>query len=179
MDCSAGEIPVRTGTGSIEESQTTSPHHNTSLEHQRKRLSFFRSSSDASSIHRRAPSSLNVTMTPPHKGRSEEPSRPSTAQSKSRRKTNDPLDSIRKSLFGFGSRKKDLANDQVNPPRPGSSRRSSSRMSQSSEKTTDTNLIPFAAPITKTKTVKEPVVPEFNDEEQCQYTLKYNNHQHN
>lgn len=172
MDNAPGTTPDRTGTGSTEES-LTSPH--TSLEHQRRRLSFFgRSSSDAST-HRRALSSLNATMAPSSKGSSDNvkpsTSRPSTALSQNRRKTTDPLDSIRKSLFGFGSRKKASANDQVNPPRPGSSRRSSSRLSQSSsEKTTNTSLIPFATPATKTtKPVKEKEEPEFTTEEQCEW----------
>jgi hypothetical protein len=166
MDTAAGTTPARTG--SIEEAQT-SPH--ASLEHQRKRLSFFgRSSSDAST-HLRALSHLNATMHS-SKGRSDPlnppPSRPSTAFSQNRRKTTDPLDSIRKSLFGFGTRKKAPANDQVNPPRPGSSRRSLSRQSQSSDKT-NTSLLPFATPSTKKKPSKEKEEPEFVNEEQCKH----------
>lgn len=91
-------------------------------------------------------------MAPSSKGSSSDnvkppTARPSTALSQNRRKNNDPLDSI------------------LNPPRPGSSRRSSSRLSQSS-KETNTSLIPFATPPSKTKPVKEKQEPEFTTEEQ-------------
>ncbi|CZT21550.1 uncharacterized protein RCC_07413 [Ramularia collo-cygni] len=165
MDTVPGTTPDRTGAGSTEEAPT-SPH--TSLEYQRRRLSFFgRSNSDAST-HRRALPTLNATM-PTSKGRADPAdsltSRSSTALSQTRRKKVDPLDSIRKSLVGLGTWMKAPANDQVNPPRPGSSRRSSSRQSVSSDKP-NTTLIPFAAPVTKTKPLKAPEEHEFTSEEQ-------------
>lgn len=176
MDGTAGTTPAQTGTGigtgtgtGSTEGTQTSPH--TSLEHQRKRLSFFGRSSSEANTHKRTLSSLNATMAP-SKGSSDSinttASRPSTALSQTRRKKTDPLDSIRKSLFGLGTRKKAPANDQVNPPRPGASRRSLSRQSQTSE-SADTTLIPFATPSTRKEPPKEKAVPEFNDEEQCEH----------
>lgn len=165
METFSATSPAQIETGGPEESQT-SPHH--SLDHQRKRLSFFGRSSSEVAAHKRTISSLDAAM-PPSKGRSDPvntpASRSSTALTQNRRKKHDPLDSIRKSLLGLGTRMKAPANDQVNPPRPGSSRKSLSRHSQVVEQA-DTSLIPFATPSTKKK---DSTAPQFNNEEQCTY----------
>ncbi|KAK4501251.1 hypothetical protein PRZ48_007058 [Zasmidium cellare] len=65
--------------------------------------------------------------------------RPYTAQSESKRRTTDPLGSIRNSIFG--GRKHAAAND-LNPPRPSSRQSQKSKKSRKSQ-SVDHSLIPF------------------------------------
>ncbi|KAF2159817.1 hypothetical protein M409DRAFT_29629 [Zasmidium cellare ATCC 36951] len=65
--------------------------------------------------------------------------RPGTAQSESKRRTTDPLESIRNSLFGG---RKHAAVDGLNPPRPSSRQSQKSKKSRKSQ-SVDHSLLPF------------------------------------
>lgn len=160
-----GLTPARPWTDAETSSQTSRSPEST----RRKRLSFFgRSNSDASRI---PPSpSLHATMGTSQSNAGVDPlnppphlQRPSTAQSESKRRTTDPLESIRNSLFG--GRKHAAANGQVNPPRPSSRQSQKSSKKSRKSQSVDHSLLPFTNQAGSFKTpAKE---GHFNSAKEC------------
>lgn len=157
-----GLTPARPWTDAETSSQTSRSPEST----RRKRLSFFaRSNSDASRI---PPPTLHATMGTSQSNAGVDPlnppphlQRPGTAQSESKRRTTDPLESIRNSLFGG---RKHAAVDGQNPPRPGSRQSQKSKKSRKSQ-SVDHSLLPFTQQGASFKTpAKE---GQFNSAEEC------------
>lgn len=140
-----GLTPARPWTDAETSSQASRSPEST----RRKRLSFFgRSNSDASKI---PPPTLHATMPSTQSNPAVDPlnppphlQRPNTAQSESKRRTTDPLESIRNSLFG--GRKHSATNSLVNPPRPSSRQSQKSSKKSRKSQSVDHSLVPFTQP---------------------------------
>ncbi|EGP85419.1 unnamed protein product [Zymoseptoria tritici ST99CH_1A5] len=163
---------------SIARPQTSDKPLKSSLEHQRKRLSFFgRTPSDASSIKHAAPSLTSATSQTSRLGSRplsqstthSANDRPTTgiSQTQSQRSGGDPIQAIRNTLFGFRRRKAARETTQgpqrqATFPEPPPSR----QREEETAATQHADLVPFAASSTSAAKSIKPKDTQFKNEDE-------------